>query len=178
MATAEWTWKACRYVAVAIFLSTYLLCTVSQLTMPATSVDRLLVLLLEMRCKQVVTLERVYFITITFCVVFTASSTISLVFNPFLASWCDIKVVSLCLAASFYTFMKFSVNVADIIKIKYNSIFKSHTSTRCGPTLVVEWVLIVVNPLFKNPGINTIPYSKPLSLLYLNSSFNPILYCS
>ena len=113
-----------QHVAMATCLSTYLLCALSVLTMPAISVNRPLVLLLELRYKQLVTLERVYLITITFCIVFTASSTIRLYFYLLLASWCDIKVVSLCLVASFYSYTNIFFP-ADIIKIKCKAIFKS-----------------------------------------------------
>ena len=67
-------WNICRYVVVAASITSFILCAVSLLTQTAISVDRLLALLPGLRYSQIVTLKRVYLITITFCVVSTASS--------------------------------------------------------------------------------------------------------
>ena len=110
-------WNICRYVAVAVSITSYILCEVSLLTLTAISVDRLLALLLGLRYKQVVTLKRVYLITIAFCVVSAASSTIRLflisfvaswydIIVGFVASWYDIIVGSLCLVTSVFSYTK------------------------------------------------------------------------
>ena len=53
-------WNACRYVAVVVSMTNFILCGVSLLTLTAISVDRLLALLLGLRYRQVVTLRRAY----------------------------------------------------------------------------------------------------------------------
>jgi len=55
-------WNVCRYVAVIVCITSFILCTVSLLTLTAISVDRLLALLLTLglRYRQVVTLRRAY----------------------------------------------------------------------------------------------------------------------
>jgi len=104
-------WNICRYVALAVSITSYILCGVSLLTMTAISVDRLLALLLGLGYSQVVTLKRVYLITITFYVVSTVSWTIRLFFNSLVASWYDIIVVSLCLVTSVSSYMKIFVTL-------------------------------------------------------------------
>ena len=99
-------WTICRYVAVAVSFTTYILCAVSLLTLTAISLDRLLALLLGLRYRQVVTLKRVCLITITFYVVSAASSTLRLFTNSLLESLYDIIVVSLCLVTSVFSYTK------------------------------------------------------------------------
>ena len=65
-------WNICVYVDAVGFRTSFILTGVSLWTMTAISVDRLLALLLGLRYKQVVTLKRVYLITMTFYVVSTA----------------------------------------------------------------------------------------------------------
>ena len=50
--------NVCRYVAVAVVITSFILGAVSLLTLTAISVDRLLALLLGLRYRQVVTLRR------------------------------------------------------------------------------------------------------------------------
>ena len=65
-------WDICGYVYVVNSVLGSILPGVSLWTVTAISVDRLLALLLGLRYKQVVTLKRVYLITMTFYVVSTA----------------------------------------------------------------------------------------------------------
>ena len=53
-------WDICYNVNVALFIASYILCSVSLLVLTAISVDRLLALLLGLRYRQVVTLRSVY----------------------------------------------------------------------------------------------------------------------
>jgi len=99
-------WNICRYVAIAIAITSHILFAVSLHTLTAISVDILLALLLGLRYKQIVTLKRVYMITITFCVVSTVSSTMRLFLKSTVASWYDIIVVSLCLVTSVFSYTK------------------------------------------------------------------------
>ena len=99
-------WSICRYVAVAVSIASYIFCAVSLLTLTAISVDRLLALLLGLKYKQIVTLKRVYLITITFYVVCTASSTTKVFLSSIVVSWYDIIVASLCLVTSVFSYTK------------------------------------------------------------------------
>ena len=58
MSTLHEKWRICRYTFSAWHSTGCILCSVSLLTMTAISVDRLLALLLRLRCRQVVILRR------------------------------------------------------------------------------------------------------------------------
>ena len=90
-------WKICRYAIIAVTIVSFILCGVSLFTLTAISVDRLLALLLGLRYKQVVTLKRVYLMTVTFCVVSTAFSTLRSFLNFIVGSLYDVIVVFFCL---------------------------------------------------------------------------------
>ena len=62
MFSAHEHWIPCRYASTATFITSYVLCGVSLLTMTAISVDRLLAILLQLKYKQIVTLKRTYII--------------------------------------------------------------------------------------------------------------------
>ena len=99
-------WNICFRVAVAVSIAGYSLCTVSLLTLTAISVDRLLALLLRLGYKQVVTLKRVYLITITFYVVSTASSIMTILWNSLIGSGYVMIIISLCLVTSLFCYTK------------------------------------------------------------------------
>ena len=189
-------WRICRYVAVAVSITGYILCYVSFLTLTAISVDRLLALLLGLRYKQVVTLKPVYLITIAFYVVSTASSTIRLFLISFVASWHDIIVGSLCLVTSVfsYTKMYFTLrhhqnqvqdhvqqpNQTDQLNIaRYR---KAVSSSLWLQFMLVVFYLpyLILVALVVNLGPSSsvsLAWSYSLTLVYLSSSLNPILYC-
>ena len=62
MFSAHENWIPCRYASTATFITSYVLCGVSLLTMTAIGVDRLLAILLQLKYKQIVTLKRTYII--------------------------------------------------------------------------------------------------------------------
>ena len=189
-------WSICRYVAVAVSFTSYFLCGVSLLTLAAISVDRLLALLLGLRYKQVVTLKRVYLITITFCVMSTTSSTLKLLLNSIVGSWYDTIVVSLCLVISVFSYTKIFVtlrhhqnqvqdhvqqpdqtnqlNIARYRKAVSSALWLQFMLVVCYlPYLILVTVAIHVEPC----ASVSLAFSYSATLVYLNSSLNPILYC-
>ena len=98
-------WNICRYVVVVASIVSYILCAVSLLTLTEISVDRLLVPLWGLRYRQVVTLKLVYLVTISFCAVATACSTLRILnLIPSVVSLSDIVVISLCLVTSVFSY--------------------------------------------------------------------------
>ena len=98
-------WNACRYVAVVVSTTSFILCSVSLLTLTAISVDRLLALLLGLRYRQVVTLRRAYGTVFAFWVLSTVSSTIGRFWiSTRLWLWYLITVISLCLVTSTFSY--------------------------------------------------------------------------
>ena len=188
-------WNICRYAVIAQFITSYILCGVSVGTLTAISVDRLLALLLGLRYKQVVTLKRVYLITITFCVVSTASSTLKLFLNSTVSSWYDITVVSLCLVISVFSYTKIfftlrhhqnqvqddvqqpdqtnQLNIARYRKAMSSALWLQFMLVVC----YLPYLISVTLAIYAEPSIVSLalPYSS--TLVFLNSSLNPILYC-
>ena len=188
-------WNICYYVIVAASIVSYILCAVSLLTLTAISVDRLLALLLELRYKQVVTLKRVYLMTITFCVVSTVSSTLRIFFNCIVFLAYDIIVVSLCVATSVFSYTTIfltlrhhqnqvhdhvqqpnqtnQLNIARYKKAVSTAIWLQLKLVACYlpyGVIVALWINVPSSSVYC-AGIYT------HTLVYLNSSLNPILYC-
>ena len=95
-------WNICHYTSVADFIAGYILCGVSGATLAAISVDRLLALLLGLRYRHVVTLNRVYVIIITFWLVATAFSAMQL-WIPQTTFWYATVGISMSLTTSIFS---------------------------------------------------------------------------
>ena len=95
-----------RYVAVALSVTGRILTLASLLTLTEISVDRLLALLLGLRYRQVITLNRTSLIIITFRVLPTVFATLSLFWSSLIASRCRTIVVSLCPVTSIFSYTK------------------------------------------------------------------------
>ena len=189
-------WNVCHYVAVAVSIASYFLSAVSLFTLTAISVDRLLALLLGLRYKQVVTLKRVYLITITFCVMSTASLTLRLFLDSLVGSWYDVIVVSLSLVISVFSYTKIFVtlrhhqnqvqdhvqqpnhtnqlSIARYRKAVSSALWSLFMLVVCYlPCLIL---VILVNYAEPSSSVS-LGFSYSVTLVFLNSSLNPILYC-
>ena len=89
-------WTFCRYVLIVDAVSSYILCSVSLLTLLAISVDRLSAQLLGLRYKEIVTLRRSC-ITVTVIWVITIFCSTAHVWNPSISEWYSYIFISLCL---------------------------------------------------------------------------------
>ena len=98
-------YNLCRYAYVAVFIVSYTLCSVSLLTMSAIGVDRLLALLLGLKCRQVVTLKRTYLIVAIFWIISVVTS-VSFLRNYFVTLWYGYIVIALCLVTSIASYAK------------------------------------------------------------------------
>ena len=189
-------WNICRYLAVACSATGYILSGVSLWTLTAKSVDRLFALLLGLRYKQVVSLKRVYFIIITFWVATTVVSAVRFFWNSPIISWYDIFVVSLCLLIStfsytmiFFTLRNHQNQVQDLVqqpnqtnqlniaryrKAVSTALWLQFTLVACYLPLVISLTFL----LHAEPSSSvSIGFSYAVTLVLLNSSLNPILYC-
>ena len=188
-------WNICRYAANAGFTTASIFSGVSLLTMTAISVDRLLALLLGLRYRQVVTLKRTYTIVITFFVACTVCSA-TWFWNPVITLWCGIIVTSLCLVTSAFSY----TNIFFTLRHHQNQVqghvqqpsqtnqlniaqYKKAVSTAIWLqlTLVVCYLPYgVVTVLAPNRGrISSVYFAwrYAFTLVFFNSSLNPILYC-
>ena len=188
-------WNICFAVAAAVSIAGFSLCTVSLLTLTAMSVDRLLALLLRLRYKQVVTLKRVYLATITFCVVSNVSSMMMMFWNSLIGLGYVMIVILLCLVTSifcytkiFFTLRHHQNQLQDHVQLpnQTNNLNIARYRKAVSTTLWLQLMLVVCYlPLLlvilvihtESSSFASLAWSYTLTLVSLNSSLNPILYC-
>ena len=190
-------WDICYYANRAQTFSGYTLCSVSLLTLTAISVDRLLALLLGLRYRQVVTLRRTCITAIGFWILpMVASST--LFWNSPIRSWCQYMGTVLCLVTTIFAYTKIffslrhnqihvqnhvdqiepsqaiSLNIARYKKAVYSAMWVQGTLVAC---YVPFGIVVALTP---QQGMALSVYLSrqfTATLVYLNSSLNPLLYC-
>ena len=190
-------WDICYYANRAQTFSGYTLCSVSLLTLTAISVDRLLALLLGLRYRQVVTLRRTCITAIGFWILpMVASST--LFWNSPIRSWCQYMGTVLCLVTTIFAYTKIffslrhnqihvqnhvaqgqpsqaiTLNIARYRKAVYSTLWVQGTLVAC---YLPFGIVVALTP---QQGMTLSVYLVrrfTVSLLYLNSSLNPFLYC-
>ena len=198
LSTLNEPWNMCPYVFAVFSITSHILCVVSLFTLTAISVDRLLALLLGLRYRQVVTLKRIYRIVVVFWVVSTAGATITL-WNERIKSWYVCVVVALCVVTSIFSYTKI------FLTLRHNQIHAQGNIHQGQPSQTVQlniiarykktvtsalWVqlaLVVcylpfafVDFLRLQRGVTLdimVAFLYSGTLVYLNSSLNPILYC-
>ena len=169
------------------------LCGVSVLTSAAISVDRLLALLLGLRYRHVVTLRRVRVVII--CIWFIGASVIIMPIDIVLelAS----APLLLLLVISIYCYTRILIKIRHQQAQVRNQVCQRQTNGGANSVNIarykksvssVLWLQLalvacyvpwrIVNVLFVSAGIdNYLAWRITVTLIYLNSSLNPILYC-
>ena len=187
-------WSICRYLGVAFPVIARILTHASLLTLTAISVDRLLALLLGLRYRQVVTLKRTRLIIITIWVLPLSLATVGFFYDDSITSRYGAIVISLCLVTStfshtkiFLTLRRHQSQVQDHVQQpnQTNQLniarFRKAVSTALWLkfTLIVCYLPRVVSVyLLTEPSLsNVVAIIYTITLLFLNSSLNPILYC-
>ena len=188
--------NVCRYIAVAVAITSFILCAVSLLTLTAISVDRLLALLLGLRYRQVVTLRRAYATVIAFWAASTVFSIIRLFLNSVIRSWSEITVISLCLVTSTFSYTKIFVNLRNHQNQVQDQVQQPNQSNQLNIaryrkavsaalllqlTLVACYLPYVISVNLRThtePSLSvSVAWNYTFTLLFLNSTLNPILYC-
>ena len=189
-------WSICYYALQGTRFSGYTLCAVSLLTSTAISVDRLLALLLGLRYRQVVTLRRTCIIVFGFWILSIVGSS-TIFWNPHILLWCQYIVTALCLVTTIFAYTKISytlrhnqihvhnhvaqgqpsqaipLNIARYRKAVYSALWVQVTMIVC------YLPISIVAALTPQKGISLSVYRAwqfSVSLVYLNSSLNPLLY--
>ena len=193
-------WDICYYAtrAAAFFGNT--LGAVSLLTLTAISVDRLLALLLGLRYRQVVTYRRTC-ITVTGFWILSIVGASTLFLNRRITSWFLYIVTALCLITSIFAYAKIFVtlrhnqihvqnhvaqgqpsqaipalNIARYRKAVYSALWVQGTLVVCYLPLSIVYAYALTT----QRGISLSVYLAQHfagTLVYLNSSLNPLLYC-
>ena len=174
-------------------------CGVSLLTLTAISVDRLLALKLKLRYRQVVTLSRVKIFVIFSCL-FSITTGITFFLNYRFAQGLGSFGLLLCMAISVICYTK----IFDILRHHRNAaqdlvhqvqpngggvqmniaVYKKTVSRALWIQMIVLACYLPTGISAAVPAINgldtpstCLTTSVTLTLLYFNSSLNPILYC-
>ena len=190
-------WNICRYATVAAHITAYILCSVSLFTVTAISVDRRLALLLGLRYRQVVTVRRTYLAVTVFWLVSIGGSA-TYFWNYNITLWYGYIAISLCLITSISSYAKIFLTLRQH-HIQLQSHVRQEQPSQASPlniarykktvssALWVQLALVVcylphtmVDVLITQRGFSRSLYLARQftpTLVYLNSSLNPILYC-
>ena len=194
MSVVKENWSICRYAFVTSRVTGYTLCGVSVGTLTAISVDRLLALMLGLRYRQVVTLKRTYVIVFTLWLLPAVFSAMYF-WNPLITTLYGITYIPLCLAVSFFSYTDFhhpppssksSTRPCSTTKpnksTERRAIQNGSVHCNMAKLTVVACFLPygIVEVLRAKSGLSSSLYhawSCSATLVFLNSSLNPILYC-
>ena len=196
MSVANEHWNTCLVLSQASFVTSYILCGVSVATLAELSVDRLLALLLGLRYRQVVTLKRTYVIVITTWAIVAVFSAM-LFWSPIITLWFGTIGIPLYLLISIVSYTKIFITLRH-----YNT--HIHSQNAQQPNQVNQlnitrykkavsaaiWLQLTVVASYLPHGVMTALRTKgglsvsvyhariyTATLIFLNSSLNPILYC-
>ena len=204
LAVTYWTsvvkerWDICYLANLAVNFSGYTLCSVSLVTAAAISVDRLLALLMGLRYRQLVTLRRTCIIAFGFWILSIVGSS-TIFWNPQILLWYQYIGTALCLVTAIFAYTKISytlrhnqihvhnhvaqgqpsqaipaLNIARYRKAVYSALWVQ------GTLVVCYLPFCIVEALTPQRGISLSVYLArkfAITLVYLNSSLNPLLYC-
>ena len=188
-------WNICRYILGVNNISSYMFCFISLVTLTAMSVDRLIALLSGIRYRQIVTLKRTCLTVLLFWI-FSIAVTAMSVWNALITEWTDHIIIPLCLLTSIFSYTKIflrlrhhqarvhvqqgqpirtsPLNMARYRKAVFNALWLQLALVACYlPFFLVE---ILWNNT-KNTTSLYVARQSSATLIYLNSSVNPILYC-
>jgi len=192
-------WDICRLAGTINFISSYVLCSVSLLTLTAISADRLLALLLGLRYKQVVTLKRIYVVLSSFWVVSTVAATMS-VWNSLITFSYGYIGIAVCLTTSVYCYTKIFLNLRQLQSQVQDHRIHREVQSVTSPLNISRykkavntalWLQLTLVACYLPHGISgalmftEVKLSPSVfiagqctsTLIYFNSSLNPILYC-
>ena len=173
----------------------FILCGISVFTSTAISVDRLLALLLGLRYRQVVTLRRTRAVIVGFSVICVPSGTMHL-WSPGISNyWIGViflTVLSLIISISSYMkiYLKLrqhqaqvqgqpnggeiTINIAGYRKTVSSIAWVQLALVICFAPYVIVFMLL---KMYSNKTLIFVVHLATVTLVYLNFSLNPILYC-
>ena len=193
-------WQLCQYTFRVCTLMSAALVSVSLLTIAAISLDRYLALLLGLRYRQVVTLKRVY-VTMIALWVFPSFSIAFRFYKQIAYEIFEVTTILLCVIVPIYCytgiFTKLRQHESQVRGISQAS--SNHTIsliiTRYRKTVYSAFWVQLSLVLCYLPYMIGAPFARPkilmrqspslyffvmetfITLLYFNSSLNPVLYC-
>ena len=189
-------WNICYYASVTNFMSGFLVCAVSLFALAALSVDRLLALMLGLRYRQVVTLRRTYLIVAAMWILSIVFALCSLIYfwNPqsHVPSRLYGTVILVCLSISFFSYTKIfitlrhnhtgqrsqavTLNTARYRKAVYSALWVQVTLVACYLPFSITAIVLASQRGRRVSSSVWLASQFTATLVYLNSSFNPLLY--
>ena len=191
-------WNICCYAHLPVTISATGLCAVSLLTLTAISVDRLLALLLGLRYRQVVTLRRTSITVIGFWILSIVGAS-TIIWNLFITTWYQYIVAGLCLVTIIFAYTKIfctlrhnqihvqnhvaqgqpsqaipALNIARYRKAVYSALWVQGTLFFC---YLPHGIAVALTPAEGTRISIYLARQYTVSLVFLNSSLNPLLYC-
>ena len=190
-------WDICYYAYWAVVYSVLILCVVSLLTITAISVDRLFALLLGLRYRQVVTYRRTC-ITVTGFWILSIVGASTLFLNRRINSWYQYIGTALCLVTTIFACAKIFVtlrhnqihvqshvaqgqpsqaiplNIGRYRKAVYSALWVQGTLVIC---YLPYHITVFLTPQRGMPLSIYLARNFTASMVLLNSSLNPLLYC-
>ena len=196
MSLANDNWGLCRYASHAAFTTSYTFCGVSLLTMTAISVDRLVALLLGLRYRQTVTLERIYIMLAAFWVL-SSLTGLCCILNYRIALWLGRISISLFLLISITSYTKIfrtlshhqaevqhhvqqqlsqpnALNMVKYRKAVYSALWVQFALVVCYiPYFIIETLISQSN----TDSLHLVVFWRlTIGLVQFNSTLNPFLY--
>lgn len=190
-------WNICKRVYVALSVIAFTLVLVSLVTLTAISLDRYLALSLGLRYRQVVTLKRTYIVVAITWIKSTFVAALYPIDFRITISYGYI-VIPLCVIVSFVSYIR----IFQALRHRSNEVqdLVQHRNSQTNPlnivryrkavnsALLVQLVLLVCYSPFAVVEISVVTNKTPSSsyllawvttgtLVFFNSSLNPILYC-
>ncbi|XP_073245732.1 trace amine-associated receptor 9-like [Porites lutea] len=200
---AHWTsavnkrWDICYYAHFIVYFAGVTLCSMSLITLTAISMDRLLALLLGLRYRQVVTLKRTRLIAIGGWIVSVVGASTSFL-NPLINSLYGYIVIAFCLVTTICAYTKIfmslrhnqihvqnhvvqgqssqanTLNIARYRKAVYSALWVQVTLVIC---YLPYSIAVALTPQGRLPLSTYLARQFTVTLVFLNSSLNPFLYC-
>ena len=187
-------WDICHFTLDSSFIASFILCSVSLLTTTTISVDRLLIVLLGLRYRQGVCLKRTYEINVAcFWLISSVASTVYF-WNYDITLWFSYIGLSVCLIISIVSYTKIflflnhqqlQINVHENQSNQaYPAVNIARYRKAVSTALWLQFTLVVcylpygilANFWNNNLFLFSARYFA-VTLVYLNSSLNPMLYC-
>ena len=192
--------QICQYFYLPYVIGAYVSITVSLWTLAVISVDRLLALFLGLRYRQVVTLRRVYVVIIGLWVLIGVGNAITAMLNPSAATILSVTGSMMCLitalicyTAIFFQFRHQQNQAHNNLPVQKNQTiqlkmfrYRKTVSTAMWMQLALVFCYspyLLLAP-FARSGIENkqssalfFPLYSTVTLMFFNSTLNPILYC-
>ena len=191
-------WSICPFALFASSITGYTFSGATLLTMTAISVDRLLALLLRLSYKQVVTLKRMYVAVVAFWVVSSVAAA-AFVWNFLITIWYSYIVITLCAVTSTFCFIKIFCNLCnrqeqahpsqanqssplDMSRYKkavFNALWLQFALVACYLPYAIVGIVGAKSTASTSRKLPSLFLAKAaaITLIYFNSSLNPILFC-